>query len=82
MGITGARADVDTAAHNLVSRLRDAGAKHVGVGVGISTREQVVEVLDYADGAIVGSAIVSALGDSGVSGVASIAARLSGRSEV
>ena len=82
MGITGARADVDTAAHNLVSRLRDAGAKHVGVGVGISTREQVVEVLDYAEGAIVGSAIVTALGDHGVSGVASIAAQLSGRTAV
>lgn len=79
MGITGARADVDAAAHSLVSRLRDAGATHVGVGVGISTREQVSEVLEYAEGAIVGSAIVKALGDRGVDGVAHIASELSGR---
>ena len=79
MGITGARADVDAAAHSLVSRLRDAGATHVGVGVGISTREQVSEVLEYAEGAIVGSAIVKALGDEGVDGVAHIASELSGR---
>jgi len=79
MGITGARADVDAAAHSLVSRLRGAGATHVGVGVGISTREQVSEVLEYAEGAIVGSAIVQALGEHGVAGVGSIASELAGR---
>jgi tryptophan synthase alpha chain len=79
MGITGARADVDSAAHGLVTRLRNAGATHVGVGVGISSRSQVTEVLEYAEGAIVGSAIVTALSDGGVDGVAAIAGKLSGR---
>lgn len=76
MGITGARADVDSAARALVARLRTAGATSTCVGVGISSAEQVREVLAYADGAIVGSALVKALADGGVSGVADTAAAL------
>lgn len=77
MGITGARADVDVAAKSLVGRLRAAGATHVGVGVGISNGAQVREVLGYAEGAIVGSALVKALNDGGVEAVAQCAAELS-----
>ncbi|WP_207457081.1 tryptophan synthase subunit alpha [Desertivibrio insolitus] len=76
MGITGARSDVDVAARSLVSRLRDAGAEHACVGVGISTADQVREVLEYADGAIVGSMLVKALADGGVPGVGRAAAEL------
>jgi tryptophan synthase alpha chain len=76
MGITGARSDVDTAAKALVSRLRRAGATSTCVGLGISNAEQVREVLGYADGAIVGSALVKALADGGVAAVASTASEL------
>jgi tryptophan synthase alpha chain len=76
MGITGARSDVDSAARSLVSRLRDVGATSTCVGLGISTAEQVREVLGYADGAIVGSALVKALADGGVDAVARAAAAL------
>lgn len=76
MGITGARADVDSAARALVSRLREAGSTSACVGVGISTGDQVREVLQYADGAIVGSALVKALADGGVDAVARTAAAL------
>ena len=76
MGITGARADVDAAARGLVARLRAVGATSTCVGLGISTPEQVREVLTYADGAIVGSLLVKALADGGVSGVAKAAALL------
>ncbi len=76
MGITGERADVDAAARGLVSRLRVAGAETVCVGIGISTGEQVREVLRYADGAIVGSALVHALADGGVARLAQVAASL------
>ncbi len=76
MGITGARVDVDAAARALVGRLRTAGATSTCVGVGISTADQVREVLGYADGAIVGSALVKALADGGVSAVAQAAAAL------
>lgn len=63
MGITGARSDVDAAARTLVDRLRLVTDRPLAVGVGISTGAQVAEVLTYADGAIVGSRLVTALGD-------------------
>ena len=81
MGITGARQDVDAAARSLVGRLRAAEARNVCVGIGISTGDQVAEVLNYADGAIVGSALVTALAEHGVAGVGRTAAALAqGRS--
>ena len=76
MGITGERASVDAAARTLVGRLRGAGAENVCVGIGISSGAQVAEVLGYADGAIVGAALVAALADGGVSGAAAKAAEL------
>lgn len=76
MGITGARSDVDAAARSVISRLREAGATSACVGLGISTPEQVADVLTYADGAIVGSRLVSALAEGGVPAVAAIAAEL------
>lgn len=80
MGITGAREDVDVAARELVSRLRAQGAERICVGLGISTPEQVSDVLSYADGAIVGSALVRALDDGGVEALRDLAHRLVNRS--
>lgn len=77
MGITGARADLDLTARELTGRLRAVGAERCCVGIGISTPEQVREVLGYADGAIVGSALVSALADGGLPALADLADRLS-----
>ncbi|CAN7276934.1 tryptophan synthase subunit alpha [Microbacterium sp. LjRoot45] len=76
MGITGERAELDAAARGLVARLRDHGAEHACVGIGISTPDQVRSVLDYADGAIVGTALVRALRDGGVEGLAAEARQL------
>ncbi|MGV8882116.1 MAG: tryptophan synthase subunit alpha [Rhodoglobus sp.] len=76
MGITGARADVDKAARGLIARLRDAGSTSACVGVGISTGDQVREVIQYADGAIVGSVLVKALAEGGVAEVARTAVAL------
>lgn len=76
MGITGARTDVDSAARSLVARLREAGASSACVGLGISSAAQVREVLEYADGAIVESALMKALGDGGVPAVARTATEL------
>lgn len=77
MGITGARADVDAAARTLVGRMRAVGSTSACVGVGITTAEHVREVLEYADGAIVGTAFVHALAEGGVDAVARTAAALS-----
>lgn len=77
MGTTGARAGVDSAARILVERLRAAGSTSACVGLGISTPEHVREILAYADGAIVGSALVKALADGGVAAVGALALALS-----
>ncbi|QEW00005.1 tryptophan synthase subunit alpha [Microbacterium caowuchunii] len=70
MGITGERAQLDAAARTLVSRLREHGVDRACVGIGISTADQVTGVLEYADGAIVGTALVRALRDGGLDGLA------------
>jgi len=79
MGITGERAQLDAAARRLVERLRVRGSASLRtcVGVGISTAEQVSGVLAYADGAIVGTALVRALRDGGLEGLAETARALS-----
>ena len=76
MGITGERAELDAAARTLVARLRAAGCDRACVGIGISTATQVGDVLAYADGAIVGTALVRALRDGGVPGLAATAREL------
>lgn len=61
MGVTGARAAVDTQTRALVERTRQAGAARVCVGLGVSTGAQVAEIGSYADGVIIGSALVRTL---------------------
>ena len=72
MGITGERASLDAAARGLTERLRAHGADLACVGIGISNAEQVATTLEYADGAIVGTAFVRALRDGGVDGLAAV----------
>src|SRR5699024_2386072 len=62
MGVTGTRSAVDSGAQELVRRTRAVTDLPVCVGLGVSTRDQAAEVADYADGVIVGSALVRALG--------------------
>ena len=67
MGITGAREDLDRKARDVVSGVRATGTDTpVCVGIGISTADQVSEVNNYADGAIVGSVFIKAYLDGGV----------------
>ncbi len=61
MGVTGARARTSDAAPRLVERTRAAGDLPVGVGLGVSDGRQAAEVAGYADGVIVGSALVRCL---------------------
>ena len=77
MGITGERTELDAAARTLVARLRERGAKYACVGIGISTPDQVTGVIEYADGAIVGTALVRALRDGGVEGLGEVVRTLS-----
>jgi len=64
MGVTGARAQAPTSAPELVARIRALNPDVlVGVGLGVSSGDQAAEVGAYADGVIVGSALVRALLD-------------------
>ncbi len=58
-GVTGAASDVASGARSLVERARKYTDLPIAVGFGISTAEQIREVWEYADAAVVGSAIVA-----------------------
>jgi tryptophan synthase alpha chain len=77
MGVTGVRAEVGGAARQLVADTRAAGGERVCVGLGVSTGEQAAQVASFADGVIVGSALVRALGEGGPRAVAGVAGELS-----
>ncbi|MGB7820232.1 MAG: tryptophan synthase subunit alpha [Ornithinibacter sp.] len=65
MGVTGARTSVDSDARGLVERTREYTDLPVCVGLGVSTGAQAAELAAYADGVIVGSALVRALAGPG-----------------
>ena len=65
MGVTGARASVDGDARGLVERTRVVTDLPVCVGLGVSTGAQAAELAAYADGVIVGSALVRTLSGPG-----------------
>ena len=75
MGVTGERSTVDGTAEGLVARTRAAGAERVCVGLGVSNAGHAREVGAYADGVIVGSALLRALGD-GISSLRHLATEL------
>jgi tryptophan synthase alpha chain len=60
MGVTGARDAVACTATTLVERVRRHTDLPVGVGLGVRSGAQASEVAQFADGVIVGSALVSA----------------------
>ena len=78
MGVTGERAAVGGAAERVVQEVRDAGAEHVCVGVGVSTREHAAQISRFADGVIVGTALVRCLADAATpdAGIAALRERV------
>jgi tryptophan synthase alpha chain len=59
MGVTGARTSVSSQAPDLVARVRQIDPEMpVGVGLGVGTGAQAAEVAAFADGVIVGSALI------------------------
>lgn len=58
LGVTGVRNKITTDVKSIVEDIKKITDVPVCVGFGISRPEQVAEYTDYADGAIVGSAIV------------------------
>ncbi len=72
LGVTGTRSKITTDIGHIVKIIRDNTDIPCAVGFGISTPEQAVKMTQFADGAIVGSAIVkqvAAKGRDAVSGI-------------
>jgi len=63
MGVTGARTTVGDTAEVLVTRTRLMTETPICVGLGVSTGAQAAQVAAFADGVIVGSALVRCLAD-------------------
>jgi tryptophan synthase alpha chain len=64
-GVTGMQASIDTGVHGMVDAIKKHTDTPVAVGFGVSTPEQAKEIAGYADGVIVGSAIVRMVGELG-----------------
>jgi tryptophan synthase alpha chain len=81
MGVTGAREQTSSLAPDLVARVRVATDLPVCVGIGVSTGAQAAEIAGYADGVIVGAALVRTLlgvasPDVGLTAIAKLAREL------
>ncbi len=63
LGVTGVNAVAGDVTRELVGRVRTHTALPVAVGIGVRDRASAAEVARYADGVIVGSAIVRAAGE-------------------
>ncbi len=61
LGVTGARSEVAQGVEELVRRAREAAGLPVCVGFGVSTAQQAAEIGAYADGVVVGSALIDRL---------------------
>ncbi len=65
LGVTGTRDALSDKARRVVERCRAATDLPVLVGIGVSTTEHAVEATTYADGVVIGSAIVKLLLEQG-----------------
>ena len=65
LGVTGARDAIADGAEEMVRRTRAVSSLPIALGFGISKPEHVREVGQWADAAVVGSALVSVIADAG-----------------
>jgi tryptophan synthase alpha chain len=76
MGVTGLRESLAAGVDELVGRVRAHMDMPVCVGVGVSDAEQAATVARFADGVIVGTALVRRLGEGGIDGLRALTAEL------
>jgi len=66
-GVTGVRASLEEGLEEQVRLVRKLTKTRVAVGFGVSTPEQVARIARFADGVVVGSALVERIGELGES---------------
>jgi tryptophan synthase alpha chain len=74
-GVTGGRADLAVTARDVVAAMRPHTALPLLVGVGIATPEHAADAGTFADGAIVGTAMMAAVRDGDRGSVVALAER-------
>ncbi|MDR1079290.1 MAG: tryptophan synthase subunit alpha, partial [Propionibacteriaceae bacterium] len=62
LGVTGLRSQITTDLRSIVAEIRCHSQTPVAVGFGVHTPEQARDIAQFADGVIVGSKIVSLIG--------------------
>jgi tryptophan synthase alpha chain len=62
-GITGSKLSLDASLGSHIARIRSLSDKPVAVGFGVSTAGEAADISEFADGVIVGSAIVKKVGE-------------------
>ncbi len=70
LGVTGVDAVDDAPTRELVRRIRERTSTPVAVGIGVRDRETAAAVASFADGVIVGSAVLRAIADGERAGAA------------
>ena len=73
-GVTGIRAELAGTARELIERLRPLTDLPLVLGVGVGSPEQAAEVGTFADGAVVGTALMARLLDGDREGLLALAA--------
>lgn len=76
LGVTGVRRSLSERARGVVERVREVSDRPCLVGIGVSTPEHAVEACGFADGVIVGSAVVGAAADDGVDAAVALVKRM------
>jgi len=76
LGVTGLRASLAAGIDELVARVRGHTDRAVCAGIGVSNASQAAAVAAFADGVIVGTALVRRLGEQGVGGVGALTTEL------
>lgn len=70
LGVTGVRSEIKTDLAAIIGEIRQKTNVPIAVGFGISTPEQAASIKKYADGIIVGSAIVKIIEQYGINAAA------------
>lgn len=76
LGVTGLRASLAAGIEELVGRVRAHTDLPVCAGIGVSTADQAAAVARFADGAIVGTALVHRLAEAGLPGLHTLTTEL------
>ena len=63
-GVTGARSNIPEYLPKLVHRIRSSTNTHILVGFGISNKKQINQIKTFADGVVVGSALLDCISQS------------------